>query len=255
VSCLIKWQPVIVAPFLLLHALSLSKGYRKDWRVIGGVWLRLIAPALGVILLAVATFGYQPIAASLHDALNHTFLSGNALNFNWIVTYLLRALHPDRYGAMVNGIVSYIGIDPSAGWVSAIKLTFVLFYLGAFWRLFKMRTSFRGVIECSLAGYLSYFIFNIGVHENHLFLATILAAIGATLARDKRLRAILIVALSNLNLITFYGLTGAAFSFSPVVGIDVSLIFAAVNVLLFLFFWGDLVLRGRSISNEDRAPA
>jgi hypothetical protein len=255
VSCLIKWQPLIIAPFLLLQATSLSKGHGNDWRAIGGVWLRLIAPALGVILLAVVTFGYQPIAASLHDALNHRFLSGNALNFNWLVTYLLRALHPEEYGAIVNGIVYSIDIDSSAGWVRAIKLVFILFYLGALWRFFKMRPSFGGVIECSLAGYLSYFIFNIGVHENHLFLATILAAIAAALARDKRLRAILIIALSNLNLITFYGLTGTAFPYSPVVGIDVSLIFAGANVLLFLFFWGDLVFRGRSVSGADHAPA
>jgi hypothetical protein len=119
-----------------------------------------------------------------------------------------------------------------------------LFYLGALWRLFKMRASFASAIECSLVGYLSYFIFNIGVHENHLFVATILAVVAAALARDKRWRAVLIVGLSNLNLIAFYGFTGSPLAFSPVVGIDVSIIFSAVNVLLFLFFWSDLVLRG-----------
>jgi hypothetical protein len=109
--------------------------------------------------------------------------------------------------------------------------------------LLKLRLSFAGTVECSLAGYLSYFIFNIGVHENHLFMATILAVLAAALAPDKRWRAVLVIGLSNLNLIAFYGFTGSPLPFSPVVGADISIIFSAVNVLLFLFFWSHLLLR------------
>jgi len=68
--------------------------------------------------------------------------------------------------------------------------------------------------------------------------------LAAALAPNKRWRAVLIVGISNLNLIAFYGFTGSPLTFSPVVGVDASVIFAAVNVLLFLFFWSDLVLRG-----------
>jgi hypothetical protein len=124
-----------------------------------------------------------------------------------------------------------------------VKLLFVICYLGAFWRLIKFRSSFQAALELSLLGYLAYFTFNTGVHENHLFLATILATAAAALSPDKRLRAVLIVAISNLNLITFYGLTGNGLASNPVVWMDVTLLFSAVNVVLFLFLWGDLVLR------------
>jgi hypothetical protein len=63
---------------------------------------------------------------------------------------------------------------------------------------------------------------------------------------DKTWQAILIVAASNLNLIAFYGFTGSPLPFSPVVGIDVSILFSAVNVALFLFVWSDLVFRSPS---------
>jgi len=251
VSCLIKWQPLIIAPFLALHALSAVKRRPGDIGALAVTWLRLPAPALAVVLCAVATFGYRPIAAALYAALNDMALSGKALNFNWLVTYFLRLVQPDRYGAISNGAVYLITIDPSEGWVRTLKLVFLLFYLGALGKLFKMRRSFASAIDCSLAGYLSYFILNIGVHENHLFLATILATVGAALASDKRLRAVLVVALSNLNLIAFFGFIGSPLPFSRVVGLDVTLIFAAVNVLLFLFFWGDLVLRGGSARDGD----
>ena len=244
VSSLIKWQPLIIAPFLVLHAVSLPPGDRPSARGLARRWFHLAAPALVGILGAGLVFGFSAMVASLQRSLQHTLLSGNALNFNWLVTYFLHLFYPDQYGPLADGIVSYIEIDLSAGWVNAIKLIFILFYLGALWRLFKMRASFAGAIECSLVGYLSYFTFNIGVHENHLFLATVLAAVAAGLARNKLLRAIIIVGISNLNLIAFYGFTGSPLPFSLVVGVDVSIIFSAVNVLLFLFFWSDLVLRG-----------
>lgn len=253
VTCLIKWQPLIIAPFLILHAVSISTGDPPSARGLAKRWFHLAAPALGIVLGTGALFGYHPIAASLDRALQHELLSGNALNFNWLVTWFLHVFYPDQYRAITDGIVNAIIIDPSAGWASAIQLVFILFYLGALWRLFKMRASFAGAIECSLAGYLSYFIFNIGVHENHLFLATILAVVAAALARDKSLRAVLIVGISNLNLIAFYGFTGSPLTFSPVVGVDVSIIFSAVNVLLFLFFWSDLVLRGAKGSDSISA--
>jgi Gpi18-like mannosyltransferase len=254
ISCLIKWQPIIIAPFLVLHALSTPVGDAQSLRSVAvRRWFQLGVPSLVVVLGTVAAFGLGPIAAALNRALHHDFLSGNALNFNWLVTWFLRAFYADHYGAIRNGIVNLIHIDPSVGWARTIKLIFILTYLGAFWRLIKVRASFSGAIECCLVGYLSYFIFNIGVHENHLFLAAILAVIAAASAPDARLRAVLIVGISNLNLITFYGFTGAGLSFTRVVGVDVSIIFSAVNVLLFLFFWGELVLRGRGLARYGSA--
>jgi hypothetical protein len=245
-SSLIKWQPLIVAPFLVLHALSIPGESSRSPRMLVRRWVELAAPACAVVLSAVMVFGFRPMVASLDHALNQELLSGDALNFNWLITWFFEAVHPEWYGGMTDGVVKAIIIDPSVGWATAIKLIFVLFYLGALWRLFRSRASFPAAIECSLVGYLSYFTFNIGVHENHLFLATILAVMAAAVLPGKAWRAALIVAASNLNLIAFYGFTGSPLPFSPVVGIDVSILFSAVNVALFLFLWSNLVFRSPS---------
>jgi hypothetical protein len=243
VSSLIKWQPLIVGPFLFLHALSSPKP-GPNHSPGRAVWLHLIGPTAAVVLCALLAFGIREVWAAFHFALNHRFLSGHALNFHWLTTYFLRLYSPDQYGPLTDGIVTLIDyFDSPPTWVQMVKLLFVLCYLGAFWRLIKFRSSFQAAIELSLVGYLAYFIFNTGVHENHLFLATILATAAAALSPDKRLRAVLIVAISNLNLITFYGLTGNGLASNPVVWVDVTLLFSAVNVVLFLLLWGDLVLR------------
>lgn len=249
-SSLVKWQPLIVAPFLVLHALSIPAESARSGRMLLKRWVQLAAPAGVVVSSAGMVFGFRTMVAQLDHALNQELLSGDALNLNWLITWFFEAVHPEWYGGMANGIVKAIIIDPSLGWASAIKLIFLLFYLGALWRSFRLRASFPATIECSLVGYLSYFIFSIGVHENHLFLATVLAVLAATLLPGKTWRAIFIVAASNLNLIAFYGFTGSPLPFSPVVGIDVSILFSAVNVALFLFFWSDVVLRGRSASGH-----
>jgi hypothetical protein len=243
-SCLVKWQPLIVAPFLVLHALSIPDESGRDGRIPFRRWIQLAAPASALVLIAGVVFGFTRMVASLGHALTQELLSGDALNFNWLLTWFFEAVHPEWYGGMTNGIVKAIIIDPSLGWAVAIKLILVLFYLGAVWRLFRSRASFPAAIESSLVGYFAYFIFSIGVHENHLFLATVLAVLAAALSPGKAWRAIFIVAASNLNLIAFYGFTGSPLPFSPVVGIDVSIIFSAMNVALFLFFWSEVVFQG-----------
>lgn len=244
VSCLIKWQPLIVGPFLFLHALSSPKPGPNHSSGRGAVWFSLIGPAAAVVSCTLLAFGVREVWAALHFALNQKLLNGNALNFHWLTIYYLREYSPDQYGPLTNGIVMLIGnFDTLPRWVEMVKLIFVTCYLSALWRLIKFRSSFQAALEFSLVGYLAYFTFNIGVHENHLFLATIVATAAAALSPDRRLRAVLIVAISNLNLLVFYGLTGNGLASNPVVWVDVTLLFSAVNVVLFLLLWGDLVLR------------
>jgi heme/copper-type cytochrome/quinol oxidase subunit 3 len=51
------------------------------------------------------------------------------------------------------------------------------FYAVAVFAFMKREKTLTNLIRYSLAGYLAYFIFNTGVHENHLFLAAILSSI------------------------------------------------------------------------------
>jgi len=241
ITSLIKWQPLIIAPFLVLHALSIrspSDDMRPSfWRRVA----ELAGPAMVVLLVTGGIFGAAPLLRSLSRALQHTYLSGTALNFNWLVTSYLEFFRPELYGGLRDGMVQLIHVNPQLPWVRLIQLAFVLFYLAVLGRLVKNRKSFPAALECALAGCLAYFTLNIGVHEHHLFIGTVLAAAAPAFVPGTLTRAFLVNAMSNLNLIMFYGITGQPLGFSPIVGIDVSVLLAAVNVVLFVVFWSEIV--------------
>ena len=41
------------------------------------------------IIIFSLTYGFLPVAKSFNAAISHNFTSGNALNFNWIITWIL----------------------------------------------------------------------------------------------------------------------------------------------------------------------
>ena len=94
--------------------------------------------------------------------------------------------------------------------------------------------TFERLIGYSILGYLCYFIFNTGVHENHLFLAVCLAWVMVFLNPAYRLQAITLSLVGNINPILFYGFFGTGLPFSRVIaGIDVTLLFSVLNLCLF----------------------
>lgn len=257
VTSLIKWQPLVILPFLLVHAISMPSANGSDGTLRVRRAAAVAVPAAVVVLLTVAIFGIEPILASLRQGSNRNYLSGNAHNVNWILTYYLHVSDPARYAPLADGLTRIIEvdrIDPNVRWVAFIMPAFLVFYATALYRGITLRASFASAIECSLIGYLSYFMLSVGVHENHLFLGTVLAIVGAALAPARTTRAVLLVTMSTLNLIRFYGLTGTPLGFPPVVGIDVSVVLSAVNVVLFLVFWAEVVwARQRFNSSESRS--
>src|SRR4029077_8441247 len=92
-------QPLLVAPFFVIRLaadgdLSLRPSLRRV--------IPFLAACLGVTWLAYVSFG-PPLVASLGDALTHVYLSGNALNLNWILAYLLHLFRPDVFGTLTQG--------------------------------------------------------------------------------------------------------------------------------------------------------
>jgi hypothetical protein len=84
-----------------------------------------------------------------------------------------------------------------------------------------------------MLGYLSYFLFNAGVHENHLFPIACLTWILAFIDSSQLVRAVNLSVAANINLFVFYGVFGPR---SPCViaGVDITLLFALANIGLFV---------------------
>lgn len=241
ISCLIKWQPIIIAPFLLLYVLNVKKIAELKDVDFKTLTLNVLLP-LAIITIITLSIFKMAFLKSLSSAVTEPYLSGNALNFGWIMTYLLHVFFPDKFGHLIGGEANYI-ITSSLKLMLLPKLLFFSIYTATFLSFLKREKSFENLIHYSLIGFLAYFIFNTGAHENHLFIATILAAILLFLNRKYLMTSAFIIIMSNLNLIIFYGLDGKGLGFSRVVGVDTTLLFSLLNVVFFLFIWSKACLK------------
>jgi hypothetical protein len=224
----IKWQPLIVLPFAAIHV----------WRHAGGprsasFWLRcalVLAPAL----VAIAIYG-PAVVESLYRASRHGSLSSFAANFPWLMTWWMGAGSETREAS--GGVITIL---PASRLTLRVLSLAMLIAYGGFVRAYWKRTS--GTVNdwllFSLLGYWAYCVISAGAHENHLFLASLLA-LGLWWRDPRRLPlALMLAALANLNLAVFYGWMGYTTRF-VVAGLDPTVILALANCVLF----GGVVIR------------
>jgi hypothetical protein len=139
-------------------------------------------------------------------------------------------------------VVNYIGITewlPSDWPIVLIpRILFALFYLSALVIFLRRSNSFENLLRFTIVGYLAYFTWNIGVHENHLFLAGLLVVVLYWLNSSDLPATLIVVLITNINLFLFYGINGGYPYQRVVAGLDVSVPLALFNVVFFLVFWG-----------------
>jgi hypothetical protein len=232
-TCLIKWQPIILAPFFALDLLNIQ--HPRAWRTIPwrAILTRAVLPGAAVLLAVLAVFGGSVLAALQH-ALSFPVLSAQALNLNWLLTWALHVFDPATYGPLTNGAIGLITLPPGSLFGLLPKLAFFALYALILARFFTAPKTLENLLSYSLLGYLAYFLVNTGVHENHLFPAILLAALLAAV-RPIYLPVFATWALiANLNPFVFYGFDGRALPWNRVVwGLDTSLLLAAASVALF----------------------
>jgi hypothetical protein len=241
-AVLIKWQPLILAPFFVLYLLKIDslRSIRSiPWK---RILLRAALPAAAIMGITLGVFGL-PVLRSLQDALSHPFLSAQALNANWILTYILNIVDPATYAPLVNGMPNFI--QESQGLISSLP-RFLFWILFAIILSLWLRTpkTFENLMLFSLLGYLAYFTFGVGAHENHLFVAVILAAVLAHIRTEYWPVFVAWALVANINLFVFYGIDGRTLPFSRLVwGFDTSIALAAINVILFVSYFMMVITR------------
>jgi hypothetical protein len=232
VSAFIKWQALLITPFLLVHVLNIS-----DWRSIGQAFRRpllwkLAAVTVIAVLAVGIPFGDRPLRAFRY-ALQHTFLSGNALNVPWIAGVLAHALRSP-------GSLPFLSD-------TALRLQFRLVFCALFvWILLRYLRTERSYANCllfSILGVITYGVWNSAVHENHWFVALIPAFLLAAVSQNRSAQwiCLLVAVMLNVNLFVFYGITGQKLAGLNDTGIDVSvvlaLLYAAIWLALMLHAW------------------
>jgi hypothetical protein len=239
VSCLIKWQPIILTPLVVLYVLP---------RRPKAVDLTALLPAALFSLIVFLPYAREMIQAFANGYAD-LLMSGTALNLNWLIGALMQLHHaPDAAVQIVSHVDgSYVyGSNPSHS-LPATGLYLFLFSLSSALRYFCYFTSLYffyasdrsllNFIRACIVCFMSYFIFGNGVHENHACVPAVLAVLWFALDRSRYVEATLLAAIFNINLLVFYGFDGTGLRFSPIVGMDVTLYLAAFNVILFLFLW------------------
>jgi hypothetical protein len=251
----LKWQPLILAPFFVLHATGFSLERWRDFRA----WSpRLAHVALGAalpIVLCLALVDPAMLARAFSLASSHHALSFQALNANWLVELGLYARH---------GAAQVYDVPVPAGLATAVRVLFFACF-GFVLLLFSARARrFDEFLWFACLGFLTYFLLNLGVHENHFFVPMTLAFLLPCAGRAQSQPVVIFLAvMANVNLLLFYGLEGAKI-FRGQNMLIASGIFALVNVAfgiaclvpLFKHYGADLrqILAPRARSPQAASP-
>ena len=241
ISILMKWQPIILAPFLMIYIAEVNiksfsiKSFIDAFKSLNFQnLLKSFLVVLIFVLICFVTYGFLPIVKSFYVSLNHNYLSGNALNFNWFITWLLQLVEGRSYEGRILFTKIY------SHYPNYVYLGTVIFFLIYFSILlifsFKKRRNIEDLyFFCALA-FFAVFIFNKGAHSNHLFGATLLFILLFIENRKWIFHAITTVMISNANIIMFYGINGSGKRLGVINNsFDLTLILTILNVFYFLY--------------------
>lgn len=240
-SCLTKWQPLILAPMIAIFLLGIHKIGDLKKIEISALLKKIILPAGLIIALVVLVFGFKPLGYAIKNATHHAFISANALNLNWILTYFMHVMSPEKFGPLVDGRSDVIRTFESQ-YRLVPQMLFILTYLSTLAIFFKREKTFENLILFSLLGYLSYYMFNPGVHENHFFIPMVLSILLFAQTKKHLFITLFLTLIGNVNLLIFNGMDGVEISFERVFsGLDLSIAFAIMNLVFFSCVWAQTI--------------
>lgn len=220
-----KWQPLLVAPFVFIYAYRLASRSR-----LAGALSIAIGLALPMAL-ELAVFGVPPVAHSLARATSHHTLSNQGLNIYWVVQMAIHA---------AKGLTVPLFLTPlPRPLLRVTQVLFLLAYVTAIAALWRRGKTFEDFLSCTFVGTLAYFSLSAGVHENHLFVAMILAfCLLMTNTRHARIACAFVAVSANVNLILFYGFTGSGPFLDSVALNAITIAVSVINTAFFLWcFW------------------
>jgi hypothetical protein len=268
-TCLVKWQPLILAPFFALHLwrqFLLTPQWRSGAVLIAKQVLLPVAIILGITLFI---FGIKPVGAAFHMAFrgeDHRALSLQALNLPWVATHVIEWLMPDKFPEAGRNM-GMASLDqgeaqplllPSEGVHILTRLPFMLMYLFLLFRVWRSGLSPWKTLLGAMLGYFSYFMLATGVHENHLFTAVVLAIFLFAHGQLRLEYPVLLALIINANLLMFYRLDGAKLHEGDrafMRTLDPALLTAVANVITyFCIVWSLVKLLPAREKSPQRSP-
>lgn len=229
ICCSIKYQPAILAPFIAIYV---WKCYQARGLQPGLKTAKAISMTLFLYVLLMFLMVGNALWASWANALFHNRLSFQGLNAYWAYMQIHVWMGEDVRGLRNATSILLLG---SRG-------LFLLAYGWLLYRFAREKTSFTTFLLYAMVGYYAYFVIATGVHENHLFVAVIVASLLYIYDVKTRAVALFVMLMNNINLILFNGLTGEGLPHSLVLGLDMTILIALVNTAFFLYLFAALAI-------------
>jgi hypothetical protein len=230
---LIKWQPLILAPFIGLYIIKQQIGHKPKIGLMNIA--KPILFSLATIAAITQIYDPQDILLAFQKALNRDYLSANALNLNWLITAYLKITNPEIYGLPKDGIITWIKISGEIK--DNLKLLFWVIYLGAIISYIFSKHDYETFLKFAGFGSMAYFTFNFGVHENHMYLTVLVYSLLVLVNPSHLKDYVYIIISNNINLYLFYGFHGIGPKEGRLIfdQVDVSIPLAVMNILFVVY--------------------
>lgn len=252
-AVLTKVQAVVIVPVLVVSVLRKSSRPVADGMlfVAGGIIVTAIA------ILPFAARGALPnMVQAIASLARHNMISGYGLNIWWVLTWIVRSIDSLDLGWW-RAFTLEVSILQISDWARLypdprpLSTALTVVSLGwAAWRACASR-SLSEIAALSAWSVYAYSMFNIPVHENHLYLAVPMLAIAA--ATERRLRPVLyaVSGVVAVNLYLFYGLGEGRHSLidRSWTTIDLSVPLSLVNIGIFVWTTR-AVMMGKRLAQE-----
>lgn len=227
VCCSIKYQPAILAPFIAIYIWKL---YQLQGEQAGLKTIKALGITLSLYLALMFGMVGHELWVSWLNALFHNRLSFQGLNAYWAYMQIHVTMGVDVREVRNASDTLLLGS----------RLLFLVAYAGLLFRFAREKIHFTTFLFYAMAGYYAYFSLSTGVHENHLFVAAIVASGLFVCEPRTRPIALFVMLMNNFNLILFNGLTGGGLGFAPAFGLDMTIPVALINTAFFLYLFCQL---------------
>jgi hypothetical protein len=239
-ACMLKWQPIIFAPILLIAGIRHAKNVSQ--------LVRICLPTT-ILMLVILTF-YTPatVFGVFYRATADYDLSGQGLNFAWILSFIFETLHVDGLTFQPNGAINIITVPSPAAAVnismSVLRYLFYVIFIAHLVIYATGRKTGNALLIGALACAVSQFTWNTGVHEDHFFVSFIAAFAAWQFKVIDNFLFTTAATIAVLSEFLFYGF-GDGFNFGNLFGQDCTLFIAVAEI----FFYGLVVARQLRISH------
>lgn len=235
----IKWQPAILLPLFIVTLLDSKEGIKGNLkRLFVFVSGFLIFPVISWSLVLVQPGGYFATARAFEFfATNNLLLSGQALNINWVATYVLHITDPVYYGSIQQldylnrQIPTYSAPWALRGHLFLITAFAIIVY---YWHFQKKEiTTFLGA---AIMLFFSHHQLNKSAYEKHIFYVVVLMLFLYLIRPTQSNKRLLILfdIMVIMNLVFFYGTVGTGAVDRLFFGFDITIIFSIYYFMIYL---------------------